>query len=264
MKLAVVQSSVKPTILENLHHVDNIMALLPNDIDMIVLPEMFVTPYENRYFNQNSIQKNDENYQFISQLAKKYNVFLVAGSVPEKHHEKLYNTSFVFNPKGEEIAKYRKIHLFQVEYPDGTTYSEGDVLSAGEKITTFDTPFGKIGVIICFDARFPKLARKLRKKGVKMIVAPAAFNDFTGPLHFDLTFRARAMDNQLFMVAASPSSNSFGEYNVYGHSLVVDPYGKIIEQLDKAEDVIITTVDFNLIDEVRKAIPIVKNEKKLN
>ncbi len=263
MKLALVQSAVREQAEDNLHHLTRIFDLLPQDIDVVVLPEMFITPYENRYFNQNSVTINDDRYQAIAQLAKDHDMYLVAGSVPEKTDGTLYNTTFVFNNKGEEIAKYRKMHLFSITYPDGTTYNEADVLSAGDNIVTVDTPFGKIGLMICFDIRFPYLAQKLQEAGSDVIIVPGAFNQFTGPLHWHTTFRARAIDNQLFMVGCSPAKESFGDYEVYGHTLAVNPLGEIIDECMEYEDVLIVELDLEEIKDIRDKLPIVKNQKSL-
>ncbi|MCF7925362.1 MAG: carbon-nitrogen hydrolase family protein [Candidatus Izimaplasma sp.] len=260
MKLALVQSAVREQAKENLHHIKHIFELLPQDIDVVVLPEMFITPYENRYFMQNSVTVNDDRFKFIADLAKDNGVYLIAGSVPEKENDDLYNTTFVFDPKGNLIARYRKIHRFSITYPSGETYDEADVISAGEDIVTIDTPFGKIGLMICFDVRYPYLASKLQEAGSDIIVVPAAFNQFTGPLHWDVTFRARAIDNQLFMAACSPAKESFGDYDVYGHSLIVNPLGQIIERLDDYEDVLIVDLDFATINETREKLPIIKNK----
>ncbi|MCF7926098.1 MAG: carbon-nitrogen hydrolase family protein [Candidatus Izimaplasma sp.] len=262
MKVTLVQSDIKETKEENIAHIKRI---IPDDLqtDILVLPEMFVTPYQNDYFAQNAIQKNDEDYKIIASIAKQYSCYLIAGSVPEKRNNTLYNTTFVFDKTGKEIARYAKRHLFKVTYPSGKTYDESDILSAGDSLAIVDTEFGKIGLMICFDIRFPLLAKKYQEQGVKMIIVPAAFNTYTGPLHWHLTFRARAVDNQLFMVGVSQSRDSFGTYEPYGHSLVVGPLGHIISECQTAEAIQTIDVDLADIKSARQSIPIVNNQKIL-
>ncbi|MEC9484888.1 MAG: carbon-nitrogen hydrolase family protein [Candidatus Izemoplasma sp.] len=263
MKLALVQSAVREQAEDNLHHIKHIFDLLPQDIDVVVLPEMFITPYENQYFAQNSVAVGDKRYHAIADLAKMHSVYLVAGSVPEKDNDTLYNTTFVFDETGKQIAKYRKMHLFSITYPDGTQYNEGDVLKAGEEIVTVDTPFGKLGLMICFDVRFPYLAEALQKQDVDVIIVPGAFNQYTGPLHWHTTFRARAIDNQLFIVGCSPARESFGNYEVYGHTLAVNPLGEIIDECLEYEDVLIVDLDLEKIRDIREKLPIINNQKTI-
>lgn len=258
MRIVTIQNKVFETVNQN---IDHLQKLLDNScldkVDFIVLPEMFTTPYEMAYFKKNKQEENGLVISFLKQVAKKHHTYIVCGSIPEVDGNKLYNTSFVLDRQGKIIAKYRKIHLFSVTYPNGQRFDEADTLSKGHQVVTFDSEFGRMGIMICFDIRFPLLARKLREMGSLIIFVPAAFNTFTGPMHWHTTFKARAIDNQLFMVGASPARTSFGSYHVYGHSLVVDPLGKIIKELDESEDLL--SVDVNLIDieKARKSIPIV-------
>ncbi|MGM0495805.1 MAG: carbon-nitrogen hydrolase family protein [Bacillota bacterium] len=265
MKILVIQNSVKEKYKDN---IDNLKKLLTknksNKYDFIIFPEMFTTPYELKYFQKFKHYKNSDIFKFLKNIANKYNSYVIGGSIPEADSDKIYNTSFIFNRNGDLISKYRKIHLFSITYPNKTTFSEADVLSPGKEIITFDTEFGKIGIMICFDIRFPLLAKKIREKGAKVIFVPGAFNSFTGPLHWHTTFKARAIDNQIFLVGASPSNDSFGNYEPYGHSLVVNPLGKILNQLKEDEGLFEINIDLNEIDNARNTIPIVKNEINLD
>ncbi len=184
---------------------------------------------------------------------------MVGGSFPESVGALTYNTCLIIAPDGGTIAKYRKMHLFEITYPDGRTFGENRVLTPGKEIVVFPTAFGPMGVMICFDIRFPRLADLIAEAGARVIFVPAAFNTFTGPLHWHITFRARATDNQLFMIGASPSRNSAGGYEPYGHSLACDPFGRIIGELGENEDVLIVDLDLGAIEQARAAIPIRRN-----
>lgn len=230
-------------------------------VDFIVLPEMFMSPYDLNSFQKNSQTLADDVILFLSNLAREYQAYVIGGSIPFEQEGKLYNTSFVFNRSGKIILRYDKMYLFEVTYPDGSTFRERDVLEAGDIPGVFDTEFGKMGLMICFDIRFPELADRIAKQGVKAIFVPAAFNTFTGPLHWHTTFRARAIDNQLFVIVASPSRDSFGDYEVYGHSMIVSPLGKIIKELNEAPDIIETEIDLGEVEHARNVIPIIKNKR---
>ena len=260
MKITIVQSTVVEDKWDNLNHVKELLQNL-NETDIIVLPEMFNSPYENEKFFQNAITESSSYLEELGELAKKHQAYLIAGSVPEQDEGKYYNTSFVFNADGVLLTKYRKIHLFEITYPNGTTYKESDVLTPGEDIEFFDTPFGRIGIMICFDIRFPRLAEALRQQGTGILIVPAAFNTYTGPHHWELAFRSRSVDNQLFTVGVSPSAESVGKYQYYGHSIVVNPFGEILFQAENDEVVHTIEIDMNDVQKIRKAFPILSSEK---
>jgi len=264
MKVLVIQNTVFENIDDTLTSITNeLESISDNNVDFIVLPEMFFTPYELKYISDYRQTKSSKVITFLGDLAKKHSTYLIGGSLPFDDNGKIFNTTFVFNRQGDIIGRYDKIHLFEIEYPNGKTFSEAKILSPGLKILTFPTEFGPMGVEICFDIRFPQLSEIIENEGAKVIFVPAAFNSYTGPLHWQTTFRARAIDNQLFMIACSPSQNSFGDYEYYGHSLVVDPYGKIINEMDRKSGHIIVDIDLDKIALARKAIPIIKNKKDL-
>ncbi|QWC00519.1 carbon-nitrogen hydrolase family protein [Mycoplasmatota bacterium] len=265
MKVLVLQNTVSKKVNENLRHIQSLIQdKVGNNYDFILLPEMFMTPYELKYFKINKQKPDSQVIDTLSKIAKNFNAYLIGGSIPEASGDKIYNTSYVFNRKGKIIAKYRKIHLFSVKYPDGRYFSESEVLSPGDQIVSFHTEFGRMGLMICFDIRFPYLASAIRKLDTKVIFVPAAFNTYTGPLHWHTTFKARAIDNQMFFISASPARDSFGTYEPYGHSLVVDPFGEIIQELNESESFMEINIDLKRIKEARESIPIIQNEKDIS
>ncbi|MDY0278430.1 MAG: carbon-nitrogen hydrolase family protein [Acholeplasma sp.] len=258
MKILMVQNTVLENPQDTLKHIEEIIVGYKN-IDFLVLPEMFTTPYQLSSFKDYSQHTNSLVLPWLKALAERLNCYVIGGSVPESSDGKIYNTTFAFDRNGKIVAKYRKIHLFSVNYPDGSHFYEADVLSRGNDVALFETEFGKMGLMICFDVRFPWLANRLMKRGAKVIFVPAAFNTFTGPLHWQVTFRARAIDNQLFMVGVSPSRESFGDYNTYGHSILVDPFGYVITEMFSEEEVRLIEIDLDEINRARTSIPIVKS-----
>ena len=148
--------------------------------DLIVLPEMWCCPYDNAAFADYAEPQGGQTWQLLRDTARECCVWLVAGSVPERDGDAIYNTCYVFDPNGTQQAKHRKVHLFDIDVAGGQRFFESDTLSPGQHYTLFDTPFGKIGVAICFDVRFAELFRILALEGARLIVVPAAFNMTTG------------------------------------------------------------------------------------
>ncbi|HIY05923.1 MAG TPA: carbon-nitrogen hydrolase family protein, partial [Candidatus Evtepia faecigallinarum] len=186
---------------------------------LAMLPEMFNCPYENPCFPVYGEPAGGETWQFLSRMARELDLYLAGGSVPELEGGKVYNTCYFFSPEGEELARHRKVHLFDIDVPGGQRFKESDTLTAGDQITVVDTPLGKIGLAICFDIRFSELFRVMGARGAQIILVPAAFNMTTGPVHWDLAFRSRAVDNQLFVAGCSPARDTGASYVAYGHSL---------------------------------------------
>ena len=221
---------------------------------------MFNTPYTNEKFIENS-EKEEESITLNAMLdvAKEENIFLQAGSIPEKENENIYNTAYLINPKGKIIAKHRKIHMFDID-TKGMSFKESDTLSPGNKITTVKTSLANISIAICYDIRFPELWTLMNKKS-DIVLLPGAFNLTTGPLHWETLLRARSIDNQLFTVATSPSQIDNPYYVAWGHSMIVDSWGKILSKADKKEEIIYGNFDKKLIEEVREQIPVLKNKR---
>ncbi|QOR35987.1 carbon-nitrogen hydrolase family protein [Clostridium sp. 'deep sea'] len=228
---------------------------------IVCLPEMFNCLYENNSFINNAEEQGGKTYQYLSNTAKELAVYLVGGSISEKCDNHLYNTSYVFNPKGELIAKHRKVHLFDIEVKDKIHFKESDTFTAGNKFTIFNTEYGTFGLAICFDIRFVEQFRVMALQGAKAIFVPGAFNMTTGPAHWHLSFRARAVDNQLYMIGCAPARNTKSTYVSFGNSLVTNPWGEVEVALDEKQNVVVTEIDFSNVDEIRKQLPILKNRR---
>ena len=225
--------------------------------DFLLLPEIFTCPYDNSQFPLFAQKDGDSVYCFLSELARTNHFYVIGGSVPERDEEgKIYNTSYVFDRKGELIGKHRKVHLFDIDVPGGQYFKESDVLSPGKAMTVFDTEYGRMGVCICFDIRFPDLFLQMRRAGVRMVFVPAAFNMTTGPAHWQTLFRSRALDQQIFMIGCSPARDETASYIAYGHSIVTDPWGRILRELDEKEGILDIELDLAETDRIRTQIPL--------
>ena len=219
-----------------------------------VLPEMFSCPYDRRYFREFAARGHQETVAALSAWAKELGLVLVGGSVPEVEGGKLYNTSFVFDERGEQLARHRKVHLFDVDLPK-MRFHESHTFSPGNEVTVFDTRFGRMGLAVCFDVRFPELFRAMAVRGAQVIFLPAQFNLTTGPAHWEMTLRSRAVDNELFVVGASAARYEGFSYECWGHSTVADPFGTVLAACDEREQILYCELNLARIDEVRQQLP---------
>lgn len=257
MKVSVIQMRVGPGKKENLRHAAALVAQAAREgADMAVLPEMFVCPYENRAFLENGEPAGGQIWQALAEMAENHGVYLVGGSFPERADGRLYNSSFVFDPRGKQIDRHRKVHLFDVNVAGGQYFQESDTFTAGGDITVFDTAFGRMGLCICFDLRFPELARIMALEGAQVLLVPAAFNMTTGPLHWELLFRSRAIDDQVFTVGCAPARDENGPYVSYGNSLIADPWGRVLVRAEADEAVLTTELDLTEVERVREQLPL--------
>lgn len=230
--------------------------------DIVVLPEMFNCPYDNSKFESYSEEEGGMTYRFLSSLAQGLKIYVVGGSLPEKREGKLYNTSYAFDRDGALIGKFSKIHLFDVDIPDGIRFMESEVLSPGHELAVLETEFGKLGVAICYDMRFPELIRRYALLGVHGVIVPAAFNMTTGPAHWHLLARTRALDNQIYFAVCSPARDYDSSYVAYGHSIVTNPWGEIVGELDDRAGVLCADIDLDYVAEVREGLPLLKHRKE--
>lgn len=230
--------------------------------EVISLPEMWNCPYSNDYFREYAETESGETVDFLSKLARSLGIYLIGGSIPELDGDRVYNTSFSFDRSGSIIGKHRKVHLFDIDVKDGIRFMESETLTAGKDMTVIDTEFCKIGVAICYDVRFPEWFRKMALAGAKLIVLPAAFNMTTGPAHWDITMRVRALDNQVYFAANSPARDEEGPYQAYGGSCIVDPWGRFIEHGDEKESIIYGNIDLEYVDSVREQLPLLKHRRQ--
>jgi omega-amidase len=231
---------------------------------IVILPEFFTTPINSpQYKNYAENESDSKTLNVLKNLAKEYSIYLIGGSFPsyinDEGDSKIYNTCFCIDKTGEIKTVFRKLHLFDVNIPGKIVAKESSRITKGKDFGIFQTKYAKIGIGICYDIRFAEYALLLRKEhNVDMLVYPAAFNTVTGPLHWELLGRSRALDNQLYVALCSPSRNyeNPNEYQAWGHSMVVDPYGQVVTSTGIEEDILVARVDLSKNDEIRTSIPV--------
>ncbi len=261
-KIAAIQMCSSENVDENLQTAHRLIGeAAKQGAKLVALPEMFplitdksdLRLHARESFGQGKIQ------DFLAHTAQQYGVWLVGGTVPilNQQGDKVRAACLVYNDQGVRVARYDKIHLFDVVLSTTEYYRESDTVEAGENSVVVETPFGRLGLAICYDVRFPELFNELFRKGAEIIVLPSAFTVKTGEAHWHVLTRARAIDTFCYMVAPAQSGTHASGRRTYGHSVIIDPWGTIIAEC-KAEKSGSVCAEINLeeIAHVRKAIPI--------
>ncbi|MGI5911495.1 MAG: carbon-nitrogen hydrolase family protein [Syntrophomonadaceae bacterium] len=263
LRIGVIQLSVTDDKQSNLEKATKmIMQACEQGAEMLVLPEVFNAPYQTMLFPQYAESYPGETTRLLAYLARKFQVILVGGSIIERDESgKLFNSSFVFSEKGTLLGRHRKLHLFDINLPGKVVIKESDTLNPGNNITVIKHNNICFGLMICYDSRFPELSRAMVLKGATFLIVPAAFTATTGQDHWEMLMRNRAVDNQCYVIASSPARNPEASYQVWGHSMVVDPWGKIVAQAGEGEEIIHAELDFNLLHNIRQELPLLQHRR---
>ena len=286
LKLALIQLATGADKSHNLSHArSKILEASRAGANLIVLPECFNSPYGTQYFSKYAevlsssattnpsadsnitvsakahppSEEQSPSYHMLSRIAAETKTYLLGGSIPEyvPATKKYHNTSLFFSPEGALLTTHRKTHLFDIDIPGKISFHESEVLSPGNKVTLLDLPpYGKVAVAICYDVRFPELATIAARHGAFLLLYPGAFNMTTGPLHWELQARARAVDNQVYVALCSPARDMDASYHAWGHSMVVDPNAEVVVEASEKEEIIYAELTGERIEEIRKGIPL--------
>jgi len=233
------------------------------DARLVVLPEVFIwrgNKKEERYSAETIPGPTSER---LSALARELEIYLLGGSILEEipGSDKAYNTSLLFGPSGELLASYRKIHLFDVDLANGVSLRESATREYGDSVVAAKTDLGTMALTVCYDLRFPELYRGLAAKGADLIFVPSAFTAFTGQAHWEPLLRARAIENQVYIIAPDQYGKSAKSFETHGHSMIVDPWGKVIAELPDGPGVITAEIDLDYLAKVRKELPALKHRR---
>ena len=259
MKISALQLNSQPDLNHNLEMIYPLLKRAANEgADLIALPEnfAFMGDEQKRLEQAEEISKSVE--KLLKEWAKEFGIYLLGGGYPvPAENGKVYNRAVLMNPKGETIAVYNKIHLFDVELSEKETYRESDMVQGGKDIVVADLPgFGlKAGLSICYDVRFPELYRQMSKKGAHILFVPAAFTKPTGKAHWEILLRARAIENSAFVVAPAQTGKHGGKRETYGHALIIDPWGNILADAGEKPGMAMADLKIAELKEVRKKLP---------
>jgi predicted amidohydrolase len=226
---------------------------------LVCLPEMFYYPFQIQGLNKIAADES-RTVSLLCQTAKRLGIYLCTGSMACKENGVVYNRSYLLDPRGDILLKYDKCHLFDVNFR-GLQIRESSVFTPGNQIASVETELGRIAILICYDIRFPELLRKRNLLGIDLLLVPAVFNNITGPAHWHVMMRARAIENQIFLAAVSQGENSKSLYKAYGHSMVVSPWGDILAEADQKEQIVYAECRQELIDEARARLPLLEQRR---
>lgn len=266
IKVACVQMTSGSTIAENLKMAEGyIREAAAKGAQFVSTPEntcCMVQPASEK-LRITPWQKDHEGIPFFSKLARELKIFLHIGSMAVRASEnKLFNRSFLFGRDGELIATYNKIHLFDVQLPSGETHRESEIMQAGEHAVIAQTPFGKLGMSVCYDLRFAHLFRDLAKHGAQILLIPAAFTVPTGKAHWNVLNRARAIETGSFVIAAAQVGEHHGGRKTYGHSMIISPWGEVLAEGDgETTGIIIAELELDKVAKARSAIPALTHDR---
>jgi nitrilase len=251
---------------ENIASIQASLQNMPSDINLLVLPENFAcfSIEGNKILAKQEMNLDGPLVKQLSQWAITHKIWVLAGSIAlfDEASQKCYAASLLFNSAGEIVARYNKIHLFDVDVTDGFgSYRESDSYVAGDDVVVAQTPWGKLGMAICYDLRFPELFRKFQDQGADFVVLPSAFTWVTGKAHWEVLLRARAIENQCFMLACNQGGWHDSDRRTWGGTMAIDPWGEVIDQAPDGHNMVIVTLDKTQINELKQKMPCQKHRR---
>lgn len=261
-RVAACQMISTPRVDDNLHIAEKLVTEAARQgAQLVSLPEYFCLMGQEQdkvaireSFGQGPLQ------QFLSELARRHDIWLAGGTVPLEAPEpdKVLNTTLVYNPQGELAARYDKVHLFSFSKGQ-ESYDEARTIRPGTQVSSFEAPWGRVGLSVCYDLRFPELYRAMGALGLLMV--PAAFTYTTGSAHWDILLRARAIENQCYVLAAAQGGKHENGRRTWGHTQLIDPWGQVIALLEEGEGVVVGEIDNAYLTKVREDLPALKHRK---
>lgn len=265
--IAAIQMNSACEVLKNLQQAEYFIKLaVEQGAQLIVLPENFALMGKTE-FDKLQIQETlgaGPIQDFLALQAQRYKVWIVGGSIPiaSPNPQKAYNSCLVYNAQGERVACYYKIHLFDAHVKPGVeVYEESKTNAPGEQVIVLDTPLGRLGLAICYDIRFPELFRALSQQGAEIIALPTAFTVKTGQAHWEVLTRARAIENFCYVVGACQTGLHANGRETYGHSLIIDPWGTVLNTLPTEPGVITAEISLPLLQQIRHDFPVHQHRK---
>lgn len=233
---------------------------------LVVLPENFIQ-MGVKESDKLKIQEQPGDgplQSFLAEQAKQHKIWLVGGTIPiaTDDPDKFFASSLLFNDKGELEARYDKVHLFDVHISESNeNYNESETIKSGHDVMVADTPFGKLGLAICYDLRFPGFFRQMLDEGVEILSLPSAFTAITGKAHWDILVRARAIENLSFVIAAAQGGFHVNGRETYGDSMIVDPWGTVLDRKLRGSGIVVADIDLERQREMRNSFPVLEHRK---
>jgi len=265
IKVALIQYTVQEEWLDNINRVERLLTEAHHGgAELVVLPEMFVQPYDMTLIPDRAESvPGGPTSEKLSEWARRFKMAIVGGSVAERgSNGKFFNTATLWSPEWKFLAKHRKVHLFDVDLPGEVSFKESIILSPGHQVTVVPVLGMTLGIAVCYDIRFPELTRLMTLKGAEMIALPGAFNNVSGPAHWEILLRARAAENTVWVAGVSGLAPPDTKYHSWGHSMLTDPFGKVIANMGRAEGVAFSVIKPTLLKDVRARLPVLKQRRE--
>lgn len=262
IKVAGIQMASSPSVTSNLIEAERLIKMAVDaGAKLIVLPEYFAIMGMN---DSDKVKAREDEgdgpiQRFLSRIAKKHKIWLIGGTVPlvSSLVNKVHNSCLVYNDKGKQMARYDKIHLFGLDLA-AEQYHEEKTIEAGNEVIVVDTPYGKIGLSVCYDLRFPELYRAMGE--VDMIVIPSAFTETTGKAHWESLVRSRAIENLCYVIAPAQGGYHLSGRETHGNSMIVDPWGVVLDQLPRGSGIVTASINTHYQESLRKSLPALKHK----
>ena len=265
--VAAIQMASGPNVQANLSEAERLIGeAVKGGAGLVVLPENFALMGMSEG-DQLKIREDDGNgpiQEFLSAQARLHGIWVVGGTLPvrDPESEKVSAACMLFNDQGERVARYDKIHLFDVKLEEsGESYNESATFRHGENIVVADTPFGKLGLAVCYDLRFPELFRGMLDRGVEIVALPSAFTAITGKAHWESLIRARAIENLIYVVAAAQGGYHVSGRETHGDSMIVDPWGAVLQRLPRGAGVVLGKIDLERLHNTRRSFPTIAHRR---
>jgi nitrilase len=266
-RCAAIQMASSPSVSANLLEADKLIGEAAKaGAKLVALPENFAIMGVDE-FDKNRQKEVDGTgviQDFLSQTAKKYGVWVVGGTIPlvAEDDNKIRAACLVYDDSGERVGRYDKIHLFDVNVPDSTEqYRESNSIEAGSDPLVLETPFGKLGIAVCYDLRFPELFRDMLDLGAEILVIPSAFTAETGAAHWEILLRARAIENLCYVIAPNQGGFHLNGRKTFGHSMIIDPWGIVLDCYKTGGGFVSALIDRERLEKVRTNFPVIKHRR---
>jgi nitrilase len=265
--VAAIQMASGPNVKANLEEAEKLIkTAVQQEAELVVLPENFAIMGLSEMDKVAIAEPPGEGpiQQFLSQQARKYEVWIVGGTIPIESNVagKVFSASLLYNDKGDMVARYDKIHLFDVVLEASKeSYNESETIESGDDVVVVDTPFGKLGMAICYDLRFPELFRAMADVGMEICVLPSAFTSLTGKAHWESLLRARAIENLCYMVAPDQGGYHINGRETHGDSMIIDPWGVVLNRLPHGTGVVVSDIDLEKLRKTRKNFPALQHKR---
>lgn len=266
-RVAAIQMASGPNVGANLIEAERLISRAADaGAGLVVLPENFALmgKLDKDHLKIREQDGKGQIQDFLAETSAKHKIWLVGGTVPiaTESQEKVRSACLVFDDKGKRVVRYDKIHLFDVELVDsGESYTESKTIEPGSQVVAIDTPFGKLGLAICYDIRFPELFRQLLKQDVEIFTIPAAFTAITGRAHWETLVRARAIENLCYVVAAAQGGYHVSGRETHGDSMIVDPWGTVLDRLPRGSGVVVADIDKERLKRIRRNFPSLEHRR---